>query len=77
MWLPLMLGVCLSMIFVSEAGAFTAYISNERSNTVSVIDTNKWEVVRPSRSGSAHAASPSPRIRNTSSSLLETTTRSR
>src|SRR6202049_276610 len=29
---------------VSPAWAYTAYISNEKSNTVTVIDTDKWAV---------------------------------
>src|SRR3954447_16019070 len=41
----------LSMLLTGDAGAYTAYVSNEKSNTVSVIDTNKWEVVRTIKVG--------------------------
>ena len=33
------------------AGAFTAYVSNEKSNTVSVIDTDKFQVVKTIKVG--------------------------
>ena len=33
------------------AGAAMAYVSNEKSNTVSVIDTAKWEVVKTIKVG--------------------------
>ena len=33
------------------AGAFIAYVSNEKSNTVSVIDTDKWAVVQTIKVG--------------------------
>ena len=51
MWLRLMLVLMLSLVLSAEAGAYTAYVSNERSNTVSVIDTNKWEVVKTIKVG--------------------------
>ena len=51
MWVRFMLGGCLSMIFAAEASAFTAYVSNEKGNSVSVIDTNKWEVVKTIKVG--------------------------
>ena len=41
----------LSMMLSGEGSAATAYVSNERSNTVSVIDTNKWEVVKTIKVG--------------------------
>src|SRR5580693_3893242 len=34
-----------------EAGAYTAYVSNEKSNTVSVVDTATWKVVRTIKVG--------------------------
>src|SRR5215469_10370695 len=51
MWLRLMLALTLSMALSAEASAYTAYVSNERSNTVSVIDTNKWEVIKTIKVG--------------------------
>ena len=51
MWLRFALGGLLSMIFAGGADAFTAYVSNEKGNTVSVIDTNKWEVVKTIKVG--------------------------
>ena len=43
--------LCCSLRRRAEAGAYTAYVSNEKSNTVSVIDTNKWEVVKTIKVG--------------------------
>ena len=51
MWLRFMLGVCLSTMVADAARAFTAYVSNEKGNTVSVIDTNKWQVVKTIKVG--------------------------
>ena len=51
MWLRLMLVPVLSLVLSAEAGAYTAYVSNERSNTVSVIDTSKWEVIKTIKVG--------------------------
>src|SRR5580658_171093 len=51
MWPRFVLAACVLMAFNGEASAFTAYVSNERSNTVSVIDTNKWEVVKTIKVG--------------------------
>ena len=47
----LMLVLTLSMVLSAEARASTAYVSNERNNTVSVIDTNKWEVIKTIKVG--------------------------
>src|SRR5947209_18513221 len=47
----LLLGAALSAFGAARASAFMAYVSNEKSNTVSVIDTNKWEVVRTIKVG--------------------------
>lgn len=47
----LTLALMLSIMLTGEAAAYTAYVSNERSNTVSVIDTNKWEVVKTIKVG--------------------------
>src|ERR1700758_4492652 len=51
MWPRLALVVMLSMAPIGTPAAFTAYVSNERSNTVSVIDTSKWEVVKTIKVG--------------------------
>src|ERR1700755_2686408 len=45
----LTLGIIVGLI--SPAKAFTAYVSNEKSNTVSVIDTDKMETVRTIKVG--------------------------
>ena len=47
----LFLGLVLSIAGAHQAMAYLAYVSNEKSNTVSVIDTNKWEVVRTIKVG--------------------------
>src|SRR3981081_1798723 len=49
--LRLLLGLCACAFAASPAGAYLAYVSNEKSNTVSVIDTAKWEVVRTIKVG--------------------------
>src|SRR6201989_984572 len=51
MWRRLLLALMLSTFAAGRAGAYLAYVSNEKSNTVSVIDTNKWEVVRTIKVG--------------------------
>ena len=40
MRLRFVLGIGLAMLFANSAEAFTAYVSNEKSNTVSKIDTD-------------------------------------
>src|SRR4029077_20309986 len=50
-WPRRILGASLSATIAGEASAFTAYVSNEKANTVSVIDTNKWEVVKTIKVG--------------------------
>ena len=47
----LLMGLALAAVAAQPAAAFLAYVSNEKSNTVSVIDTNKWEVVRTIKVG--------------------------
>src|SRR5262245_64134366 len=47
----LLLGVAFALLSAAPAGAFTAYVSNEKSNTVSVIDTDKFAVVRTIKVG--------------------------
>ena len=40
-----------SICAAGPASAFMAYVSNEKSNTISVIDTDKWQVVRTIKVG--------------------------
>src|ERR1043166_6690520 len=40
----LLLGTAAWLAAAAPAAAVTAYVSNEKSNTVSVIDTDKWAV---------------------------------
>jgi YVTN family beta-propeller protein len=47
----LLVALVMTLVMVHQAGAYLAYVSNEKSNTVSVIDTNKWEVVRTIKVG--------------------------
>src|SRR5256714_13477375 len=47
----LLLSLALSALAAGPARAFMAYVSNEKSNTVSVIDTTKWEVMRTIKVG--------------------------
>ena len=42
---------CASRLCAGQARAYLAYVSNEKSNTVSVIDTDKWEVIRTIKVG--------------------------
>src|SRR6202023_2274553 len=47
-------GCCLTGLFVllgTQASAFTAYVSNEKSNTISVIDVDKFAVVKTIKVG--------------------------
>ena len=43
--------ILLSLAAATPANAFLAYVSNEKSNTVSVIDTNKWAVINTIKVG--------------------------
>src|SRR3982075_2137491 len=46
MWrLCLVSGIAVWLAGTPPAAAFIAYVSNEKSNTVSVIDTDKWSVI--------------------------------
>src|ERR1043166_9740582 len=47
----LLFGFGALLLAAQPAGAFMAYVSNEKSNTVSVIDTGKWQVVRTVKVG--------------------------
>src|ERR1700687_2637811 len=51
MWRGCLLGTGLFILLGAHAGAFTAYISNEKSNTISVIDTDKLAVVKTIKVG--------------------------
>src|SRR4051794_15559276 len=46
----LLLGLALAAL-ASQANAYFAYVSNEKSNTVTVIDTEKFEAVRTIKVG--------------------------
>ena len=52
--LRLLLGFCALIAAAQPADAFLAYVSNEKGNTVSVIDTDKWQVVRTIKVGQRH-----------------------
>ena len=51
MWRPGLFGAGLLVLLGTQASAFTAYVSNEKSNTVSVIDTDKFQVVKTIKVG--------------------------
>src|SRR5260370_2130634 len=45
------LGLGMLALIGGQASAFTAYVSNEKSNTISVIDTDKFTVVKTIKVG--------------------------
>ena len=45
MWRASLVGPALCALLATSASGFTAYVSNEKGNTVSVIDTDKFQVV--------------------------------
>jgi len=47
----LILGTGLSLLLAPQAGAYFAYVSNEKGNTVTVIDTDKFEAVKTIKVG--------------------------
>ena len=47
----LLFGVAAWLVTIAPASAFLAYVSNEKSNTVSVIDTNSWTVIKTIKVG--------------------------
>src|SRR6266550_8793130 len=47
----LLIGIAVTVVAVQQAKAYLAYVSNEKSNTVSVIDTNKRAVIRTIKVG--------------------------
>src|SRR3954468_3095425 len=44
-------GIAMWLAGTLPAAAFIAYVSNEKSNTVSVIDTDKWDVIKTIKVG--------------------------
>src|SRR5690348_12390873 len=44
-------GLALAFTFAAPANAYLAYVSNEKGNTVSVIDTEKMQVVKTIKVG--------------------------
>jgi PQQ-dependent catabolism-associated beta-propeller protein len=48
--ISLLLSACL-VILAAPSHAYTAYISNEKSNTISVIDTDRFEVIKTVKVG--------------------------
>src|SRR6478735_8317235 len=52
MWVRcLAFGIAISLAGTLPARAFIAYVSNEKGNTVSVIDTDKWTVTKTIKVG--------------------------
>src|SRR6201984_9600 len=51
MWRASLLGTSLLLLLGSPAGAVVAYVSNEKSNTVSVIDVDKFAVIKTIKVG--------------------------
>src|SRR5690242_8190746 len=49
--LSLVFGLALVLVFAVPANAYLAYVSNEKGNTVSVIDTEKMQVVKTIKVG--------------------------
>ena len=47
----LLLGIALSVALAARAEAYLAYVSNEKGNTITVIDTAKLEVVKTIKVG--------------------------
>src|SRR5438270_1691814 len=47
----LLFGAAVWLAGTLPAAAFIAYVSNEKSNTVSVIDTDKWAVIKTIKVG--------------------------
>src|SRR5882724_12151001 len=47
----LLIGLAVTVVAAQHAKAYLAYVSNEKSNTVSVIDTDKRAVVRTIKVG--------------------------
>ena len=71
------LGIGLAFLPAVEAGAYKAYVSNEKGNTVSVIDTTTWKLVDTIKVGQRPRGIALTRIKNTFWSRSATTTPSR
>src|ERR1700731_648532 len=50
-WRGAFLGTVMAIGLVRPASAVMAYVSNEKGNTVSVIDTDTWQVVKTIKVG--------------------------
>src|SRR5438270_6611665 len=50
-WRASLLGTGLLVLTQSETSAFTAYISNEKSNTISIIDIDRLAVIKTIKVG--------------------------
>jgi YVTN family beta-propeller protein len=50
-WRAGLLGIGLFVLLSARAGALTAYVSNEKSNTISVIDIDKFAVIKTIKVG--------------------------
>jgi YVTN family beta-propeller protein len=46
MWRTLLSVTVLWLAATAQASAYIAYVSNEKANTVSVIDTENWTVTK-------------------------------
>src|SRR5437660_327156 len=51
MWRGVLLGTVIATGLAQPAAAVMAYVSNEKGNTISVIDTDKWQVVKTIKVG--------------------------
>ena len=52
MWCrSLLSGIAAGLVAITPASAYIAYVSNEKSNTVSVIDTASWTVINTIKVG--------------------------
>lgn len=58
----LLAGTVLWLAAATPASAFIAYVSNEKGNTVSVIDTDKWAVTNTIKVGQRYRAASSSRV---------------
>ena len=45
MWRCAIAGICVTIALAGDAKAYKAYVSNEKSNTISIIDTAERKVV--------------------------------
>jgi YVTN family beta-propeller protein len=73
----LLFGTSLAIGLSPDASAYLAYVSNEKSNTISVIDTDKLAVVKTIKVGQRPRGIGLTKDGNSSWSASATTTRSR